>query len=80
MQAHGGANLAPIAVPDIFWNVSLINSKKLLFNTNSAIFIKSSVGIFFESLLSRVSLRAIRLALSGIHPKVFIFPKNGPSL
>ena len=57
MQAYGGANVVPIAVPEICWNMSLLNSKKLLLNTNSAILIKSSVGIFFKSLLSRASLR-----------------------
>ena len=32
MQAYGGANLVLIAVPEICWNVSLLNSKKLLLN------------------------------------------------
>ena len=51
MQAYGGVNLVPIAVPEICWNVSLLNSRKLLLNSNSAFLIKSSVGIVSKSLV-----------------------------
>ena len=60
MQAYGGANLVPIAVPEICWNVSLLNSKNLLLNTNSAILIKSSVGIFFQRSLVKGFLKGIK--------------------
>ena len=79
MQAYGGANLVPIAVPEICWNMSL------LLNTNSAILIKSSVGMFFERLLSSLASgitpttsAVTSIALSGIHPKVFLFFQKLP--
>ena len=33
MQAYGGANFVPIAVPDICWK-TLLNSKKIFISTN----------------------------------------------
>ena len=80
MQAYGGANLVPIAVPEICWNMSLS------LNTNSAILIKSSVGMFFERLVklclgyNSTTSAVTSIALSGIHPKVFLFSKKCLSL
>ena len=68
-----------------------IKVKLLLFSVNSAIFTRSSVGIFFIYLFSRASLRAfkpclvgykptisavIRMAFSGTLLIVFIFSKS----
>ena len=44
IHVHGWGNLAPIAVPDICWK-TLLNSKKLFFNTNWAILTSLSVEI-----------------------------------
>ena len=46
MQAYGGANLVPIAAPEICCLISLLNSKKLLLRTNSANLTRSLAGIF----------------------------------
>ena len=58
-HAYGGANLVPMTVPKTCCLILLLNSKKLFFNTNSAIVTKSSVGIQFFSCLSKDSLRAL---------------------
>ena len=46
MQAKGGLNLVPIAVPDFYYLTSPSNSKKKFLRTYSGICNKSSVGIF----------------------------------
>ena len=58
-HAYGSANLVPIVVCETCCLILLFNSKKLFFNTNSAILTKSSMGIHFLSCLSKASLRAL---------------------
>ena len=49
MQAYEGANLVPIALPEICYLISLLNSKKEMFlRTNSANLTSSLAGIFEE--------------------------------
>ena len=45
---HGGANLVPMAVPEICWMILVSNSKKLFANINSAISTKSVHGIYVD--------------------------------
>ena len=44
-----GANLVPMAVPEICWMILVSNSKKLFFNINSDISTKSMDGIFLST-------------------------------
>ena len=68
--AYGGVNLplllVAFAVPKTCCSILLLNSKKLFFNTNSAILTKSSVRIDFLSYLSNASLRAFEPASCGM--------------
>ena len=50
-HAYGGANLVPVAVPEICYLICLLNLKQLFFRTKSAILISSLVGIVCYSLL-----------------------------
>ena len=61
-RPYGGANLVSIAVPETCCLILLLNSKKLFFNTNSAILTKSPVATDFLSCLSQTLLRAFKLA------------------
>ena len=62
MERHacGSANLVLITVPETSCLILLLNSKKLFFNINSGILIKSSVGINFLSCLCKDFLRALK--------------------
>ena len=57
-HAYGGANLVPMAVPEIYRMILVSNSKKLFFDINSAIPTKSVGGIFLSILSSNFSYKA----------------------
>ena len=56
-HAYGGANLVPMAVPEIYRMILVSNSKILFFNINSAIPTKSVGGIFSSILSSDFSCK-----------------------
>ena len=56
-DAYGGANLVPMAVPEICWMILFSNSKKLFFSINSAISTKSVDGIFLSAFSSNFSYK-----------------------
>ena len=57
-HTQGGANLVPVAVPEICCLICPLNSKYLFFRTKSVILISSLVGIVCCFLLSTTSLWA----------------------
>ena len=52
MQAYGGANFVPIAVPNICLQNFELNSNKLFLRANSATLIMSSLGTVLSINLS----------------------------
>ena len=48
IQVYGGADFVPIAVPGICWKISLLNSKKLFFNTNRCRYIDIDIDVDIE--------------------------------
>ena len=58
MHAYGGANLIPMAVPEICGLQSPLNSKYLFLSTNSAILTRSLVRMGFPSRLSKAFFKA----------------------
>ena len=63
---YGGANLVPIAVPEICCLTLSLNSNKLFFRTNSANLTSSLVGIFVHDCSSSFCFKAEIPSLCGM--------------
>ena len=66
IHAYGGANLVPMAVPEICCLTFESNSKILFLSTNSAMSTKSADGTFLSDLSSNFSYSALSPASRGI--------------
>ena len=66
IQTYGGASFVLIAVPDICWKTSLLNSKKLFFSTNWVILTSLSLEICLWFLSSSASSSAGSPASCGM--------------
>ena len=59
IHAYSGANLVPLAVPEVYCLTFESNSKKLFLSTNSAMSTKDADGTFLSDLSSNFSYSAL---------------------
>ena len=82
IHVYGGANLVPMAVPEICRLTFESNSKKLFLSTNSTMSTKSAVGTFLSDLSSNFSFSAlspISCGILGYKPTTSTVTKNAYS-
>ena len=82
IHVYDGANLVPMAVPEICRLTFESNSKKLFLSTNSAMSTKSAVGTFLSDLSSNFSFSAlspISRGILGYKPTTSTVTKNASS-